>query len=46
MEFELVKIENEGICIRYCPIEHANVHDTKLNDLKEFDKSIEQLMVN
>lgn len=46
MEYELIKIENEGVCIRFCPVDHANILNTKLNDLKEFDKSLEKLMVN
>lgn len=45
MEFELLEIENEGVCIRYCPIDHVNILNTTINDLNEFSNLLEQLMV-
>lgn len=45
MEFELLDIENEGVCIRFCPIDHVNIYHTTQKDINEFSKSFEQLMV-
>ena len=45
MEFELIEIENEGICIRYSPIEHVNVCGTNEHDIHVFDKTLDDLIV-
>lgn len=45
IEFELIEIENEGICIRYSPLEHANILGTSEGDIKTFDKSLEDIIV-
>jgi hypothetical protein len=46
IELELIEIENEGICIRYSPLEHTNVYETNEYDMKKFDKSMEDIIVN
>lgn len=45
IELELIEIENEGICIRYSPLEHTNVYETNEYDMKKFDKSMEDIIV-
>lgn len=44
IELELIEIETEGICIRYSPLEHANVFNTNEHDIKLFDKSLEDII--
>jgi hypothetical protein len=46
IELELIEIENVGICIRYSPLEHANIYGTTGYDMKLFDKSLEDIIVN
>ena len=44
IEFDLIEIGNEGICIRYSPLEHANIHGTNENDIDSFKKSLEDII--
>ncbi|CAF0713119.1 unnamed protein product [Brachionus calyciflorus] len=44
LEFELVEIENEGLCIRYCAFEHVNINETNFDDIIKFSKSVNELM--
>jgi hypothetical protein len=37
-------IRGEGVCIRYSPMEHANVYATTEYDLHMFDKSLEDIV--
>ena len=46
IELELIEIENVGVCIRYSPLEHANIYGTTGYDMKLFDKSLEDIIVN
>ena len=45
IELELIEIENEGICIKYSPLEHTNVYETNEYDMKKFDKSMEDIIL-
>lgn len=45
IEFELIEIENEGICVRYSPLDHANIYGTNEQDLVFLSKSLEDIMV-
>jgi hypothetical protein len=44
IEFDLIEIGNEGICIRYSPLEHANIHGTNESDIDNFKKSLEDII--
>lgn len=44
IEFDLIEIGNEGICIRYSPLEHANIHGTNENDIDSFKKSLQDII--
>jgi len=44
IDLDLIEIENEGVCIRYSPMDHANIYGTDENDLEEFAKSLSELM--
>jgi hypothetical protein len=44
LDFELIEIKNEGVCIRYCPLDHVNVFGTLPSDLETFDKSLADIM--
>ena len=45
MEFDLIEIENEGLCIRYSSLEHCNLCGTNEKDLTNFEKSIKEILV-
>ena len=45
IEFELIEIEHEGICIRYSPLEHSNIYSTSQIDLDNFKKSLIDVIV-
>ena len=44
MDFELVEIKNEGVCVRYCPLDHANILGTQSSDLAYLDKSLADIV--
>lgn len=44
IDLDLIEIENEGVCIRYSPMDHANIYGTDENDLEEFANSLSELM--
>ncbi len=44
IELGLFEIRGEGSCIRYSPMEHANVYATCEYDLYMFDKSLEDII--
>ncbi|KAI8797441.1 pyridoxal-dependent decarboxylase domain-containing protein 2 isoform X1 [Biomphalaria glabrata] len=37
---DLVEIDKEGVCIRYCPLETAQVRGTKTEDIDQFIESL------
>jgi hypothetical protein len=45
IELELIEIGNEGVCIRYSPLEHANSFNTTDRDLDLFKKSLDDVIV-
>jgi hypothetical protein len=44
LDFELIEIRSEGVCIRYCPLDHVNIFGTLPSDLQTFDKSLADIM--
>jgi hypothetical protein len=44
IDLDLIEIENEGVCIRYSPMDHANITGTDENDLEEFATSLGEFM--
>lgn len=44
LDFELIHIQNEGFCIRYCPLDHVNIFGTQRSDLVNFEKSLQDIM--
>lgn len=45
VELELIEIQNEGTCIRFCPIEHINVLGTDEKNLEAFADSLDEMIV-
>ena len=45
VELELVEIQNEGTCIRFCPIEHINVLGTDEKNLEAFADTLDDMIV-
>ncbi len=45
IELEAFELENNGVCIRYSPMEHANVCGTAEYDLHMFSKSLDDIIV-
>ena len=46
VEFELIEIEKEGLCIRYSPIDHVNIHETSLDDFRDLNESLKEIIVS
>jgi hypothetical protein len=44
IEFELFELENEGLCIRYSPLEHANIYGTNIHDLHVLNESFNDIV--
>jgi hypothetical protein len=40
----VIRIKDEGICIRYSPVEHANLMKTVDDDIQKFIKSFEDVL--
>ena len=45
IRLDIITIKTEGICVRYSPIEHANVLKTNDEDIQKFIKSFEDVLL-
>ncbi len=44
VHLDIVNVKEEGLCIRYSPVEHANLLHTRDEDLSQFLKSFEEFL--
>lgn len=45
IRLDIITIKSEGVCIRYTPVEHANVLKTSDEDVEKFIKSFEDVLL-
>ncbi len=44
IRLDIISIDGEGLCIRYSPVEHANVLHTREEDIEQFIKSFKDVI--